>query len=213
MIRILVADDHRIFRQALTRLLAEFDDMTVVGEAGTCDEVLEQARTVQFDVLILDLSMPGCGGLELIAEIKARWRDTHILVMSAHAEESHIVQALRAGAVGYMTKDDPVVELECGVRRVASGGRFLCQSAATRMAFEKAKKNSGESSHECLTEREFVIFQKLVAGMRGREIANELSLSEKTISNHKNHVLRKMNLSNRSELVRYAIRHGLAPVH
>ena len=209
MIRLLIADDHQIFRQGLVRLLADHEDMVVVAQAADSAEVIEAVRAHPIDVLILDLSMPGRGGVELIAHSKAVRPGLRVLVMTMHGEEPYITQALRAGAEAYMTKEDAADELTLCIRRVANGGRYVSSAVAERLALRIATNDNGEQRHSHLSEREYRIFEMLVAGKRGWEIARELSLSEKTVSTHKAHVLRKMNVTNRTELVLYAIRNQL----
>jgi DNA-binding NarL/FixJ family response regulator len=209
MIRLLIADDHRIFRQGLKRLLADHADLSVVAEAATCAEVVDQVRAHPVDVLILDLSMPGRGGIELISHAKALRPGLRVLVMTMHGEDPYVTQALRGGADGYMTKEDAADELGLVIRRIAAGGRYVCAAVAERLALGIATQDDGEQRHAHLSEREYRIFEMLVAGKRGCEIAQELSLSEKTVSTHKANVLRKMNVTNRTELVLYAIRHQL----
>jgi len=212
MIRLLVADDHQIFRQGLIRLLADHPDLSVTAQASNCAETIEAVRAHAADVLILDLSMPGRGGAELISHAKALRPGLRVLVMTMHGEEPYVTQALRAGAEAYLTKEDAADELTTAIRRVAGGGRYVCSAVAERLALGIAMQDDGEQRHARLSEREYRIFEMLVAGKRGWEIAQELSLSEKTVSTHKSHVLRKMNVTNRTELVLYAIRHQLVAV-
>jgi DNA-binding NarL/FixJ family response regulator len=212
MIRLLIADDHRIFRQGLARLLADHADLVVAAQAADCSEVVDVLRAQPIDVLILDLSMPGRGGIEMISHAKALRPGIRVLVMTMHGEEPYVTQALRAGADAYMTKEDAADELAVAIRRVAGGGRYVCSAVAERLALGIATNDDGEQRHGRLSEREYRIFEMLVAGRRGWEIAQELSLSEKTVSTHKAHVLRKMNVTNRTELVLYAIRHQLVAV-
>jgi DNA-binding NarL/FixJ family response regulator len=213
MIRLLLADDHRIFRQGLMRLIADHDDLSVVAEAANYAEVIDAVRTQPIDVVVLDLSMPGRGGVELIGHVKSLQPSMRILVMTMHDEEPFVSQALRAGAEGYVTKENAADALYAAIRRLHAGGRYLCPAVAERLALGLATHdNAGDQGHEKLSDREYKIFEMLVAGKRGWEIAEELSLSEKTVSTHKINVLRKVQVSNRTELVRYAIRHRLVSV-
>lgn len=206
MIRLLLADDHRMFREGLRRLLSDQPDMQVVAEASTAHEALQALKDHDVDVAVLDLSMPGRSGSELIAHARAQRPGLRILVLSMHDEESHVTQALRAGADGYATKELAAAEINCAIRRVCTGGRFLCPAVAERLALGVAFNNHADSRHAKLSEREYRVFEMLVAGKRGWEIASELSLSEKTVSTHKVNLLKKMNMTNRTELIRYAIR-------
>jgi DNA-binding NarL/FixJ family response regulator len=156
--------------------------------------------------------MPGRGGIELIGHVKSLQPTTRILVMTMHDEEPYVSQALRAGAEGYMTKENAADVLYVAIRRLHAGGRYLCSAVAEQLALGLATHDSGDQGHERLSDREYKIFEMLVAGKRGWEIAQELSLSEKTVSTHKVNVLRKVNVPNRTELVRYAIRNRLMSV-
>jgi DNA-binding NarL/FixJ family response regulator len=212
MIRLLVADDHRMFRQGLTRLLADQDGIEVVAQAATSAEVLDALREHTVDLAVLDLSMPGRGGADLITRVKSLKPDLRILVITMHGDDPYVTQALRAGADGYMTKENAAEDLIRAIRRVAAGGRYVCSAVAERLATGIATRAEGNAAHALLSDREYKIFEMLVSGKRGWEIADELSLSEKTVSTHKSHVLRKMNLTNRTELVLYAIKHQLVAV-
>lgn len=212
MIRLLLADDHQIFRQGLIRLLADHTDLQVVAQAGTCAEAIDAIRAQPIDVVVLDLSMPGRGGIEIISHAKQLRPGLRVLVMTMHGDEPYVTHALRAGADAYMTKEDAADDLAAAIRRVSAGGRYVCAAVAERLALGIANQEDGERPHARLSEREYRIFEMLVAGKRGCEIASELSLSEKTVSTHKSHVLRKMNATNRTELVLYAIRHQLVAV-
>jgi len=207
MIRTLIADDHKIFLQGLRRLLAEHDDIEVVAEASNCTEVIEAVRTHPLDVAVLDLSMPGRDGAEMIAQVKALQPALKTLAMTMHKEEPFIIGALKAGVDGYALKDDAAEQLIAAIRQIARGGRYLCPEIAERIA--NAIPRGQTQPHALLTDREHRIFRLLIAGKRGSEIAAELVLSEKTVSTHKAHVLRKMHLSNRTELILYAIKHRL----
>jgi DNA-binding NarL/FixJ family response regulator len=209
MIRLLIADDHVVFRQGLMRLLCDQQDMQVAAQAGDCAEVVGLLHTHEVDVLVLDLSMPGRGGIELIGQAKSIRPGVRVLVVTMHGDEPYVTQALRAGADGYMTKEGAAEEVVSAIRRIHGGSRFVCASVAERLALRIASRDDTEEIHGRLSEREQRIFEMLVAGKRGSEIARELSLSEKTVSTHKSHVLAKLRVSNRTELVLYAIRNGL----
>jgi DNA-binding NarL/FixJ family response regulator len=209
MIRLLLADDHKLFRQGLARLVNDHADLSVVAEASNYAEVIDAVRTASIDVAILDLSMPGRGGIELIGHVKSLRPSIRILVMTMHDEERYISQALRAGAEGYMVKENAADALYDAIRRLHTGGRYLCAQVAERLAISLAEDRDADRGHELLSDREFTVFEMLIAGKRGCDIAQELCLSEKTVSTHKNNVLRKINVPNQAELVRYAIRNRL----
>lgn len=209
MIRLLLADDHRMFREGLRRLLSDQADLEVVAEASTSNEVIEAVRVHEVDVAVIDLTMPGRCGAELIARAKSLRPEMRILVLTMHDEDPYVTQSLRAGADGYATKEIAAEEMHGAIRRLHAGGRYLCPAVAEKLALGVAMNTRGLTPHSRLSHREYRVFEMLVAGKRGWEIATELSLSEKTVSTHKVNVLKKMNLANRTELVRYAIREQL----
>ena len=208
MIRILLADDHTIVRTGLKEILADTADMSVTGEAGSGAEVLARIRERDYDVLVLDMSMPGRSGLELIKQLKGEKPKLRILVLSMHSEAQYAVRALKAGASGYLTKDSAADQLVAAIRRIASGGAFVSPETAERLALD-FERPADAPPHTLLSDREFQVFHLIVNGKSVSEIAKQLALSVKTVSTHKTHVLRKMNLANQAELVRYAVRHRL----
>jgi DNA-binding NarL/FixJ family response regulator len=212
MIRILIADDHRIFREGLARLLRDHDDFDVVAEAGGYADVVAALRVHRVDLAVLDLSMPGRDGIELISYVKDISPHVKVLVITMQSGDFSAVRALRAGADGYMTKENAASEVVGAIRQIARGTRYVCPMIAERLALGMTRSSGEKKAHECLSEREYRIFEMLVAGKRGSEIAHELSLSEKTVSTHKTHVLRKLELHSNSDLVRYAIRNQLVTV-
>lgn len=207
-IRVLLADDHAIIRDGLKQILADTADLVVAGEAANGLELMQQVREKDWDVLVLDISMPGRSGLELIHMIKDEKPELPILVLSMHHEEQYAVRALQAGALGYLTKEADGDLLVAAIRRVASGGVHISDKVAELMV-RGIRPTHEASPHNLLSDREYEVFNMLVTGMGLTEIGNELSLSVKTISTHKTHILQKMNLANTAELIRYAITHGL----
>lgn len=208
MIRIVLADDHVIVRQGLKQILCEQGDLQVVGEAANGSEAMKLVREGDFDILILDLSMPGRSGVELIKLIKAEKPRLPVLVLSMHKEEQYAVRAIKAGASGYLTKESASDQLVKAIRKVAAGGAFITPAVAERMVLDLGAPKE-ESSHALLSDREFQIFQMIVGGMNVTAIADSLSLSVKTISTHKARILQKMHMSNSAELIHYAIEHDL----
>ena len=208
MIRVLLADDHAIVRAGLKELLAESGDMVVSGEAGTGPEVLARVREADYDVVVLDMSMPGRSGIELIRQLRKERTRLRILVLSAHSEAQYAVRAIKAGASGYLGKDGAADQLVAAIRRVAGGGAWMSPEAAELLARD-FERPADAPPHTLLSDREFQVFQLIVAGKSVTAIAEELSLSVKTISTHKTRMLEKMGISNQVELVRYAIRHKL----
>jgi DNA-binding NarL/FixJ family response regulator len=209
MIRIVVADDHAIVREGLKRIISEAGDMRVEGEAADGTEVMKRVRELEFDILVLDLSMPGRSGMELIRLARAEKPKVRILVLSMHQELQYAVRAIKSGASGYLTKESAPAQLEQAIRKIAGGGAFITPEVAEQLALG-AMPGSESHPHETLSDREFEVFRLLAAGVSVTEIAGRLKLSVKTVSTHKANLMQKMGLQNASELIRYAIRHGLA---
>lgn len=209
MISVLVADDHKLFRQGVVRLIADSPHLKVVAEAGTCSEAIDVVRARSIDLAIIDIEMPGRGGIDLVARIRDLTKTVRILVVTMFDEESQVTRAMRAGADGYLTKEHAADELHRAIGRVMRGEKYLCSSVAERVALGMVAGHQNDLPHTRLSEREFKVFELLVAGKRGREIADAMNLSQKTVSTHKAHVLRKMNLTNGTELVLYALRNQL----
>ncbi|MGE5471540.1 MAG: response regulator transcription factor [Bacteroidota bacterium] len=207
--KVLLADDHAIIRDGLKQILADTDDLEVAGEAANGIEVLQLVRQRKWDVLVLDISMPGRNGLDLIHLVKAEQPDLPILIFSMHHEEQYAVRALHAGASGYITKESDSDLLVAAIRRVAGGGVHISDKVAELMV-RGIRPSSQNLPHTLLSDREFQVFNMLVNGAGLTEIGAELSLSVKTISTHKSHILQKMNMANTAELIRYAIGHQLA---
>jgi DNA-binding NarL/FixJ family response regulator len=208
MIRIVVADDHPIVREGLKQLLSATPDVSVVGEAQNGREVLERVRALDFDVLLLDMSMPGKSGIELIKQVRAEKPKLRVLVLSMHEEEQYAVRAIKAGASGYLTKESATAQLVSAIRKVASGGAFITDSVAQQLALGAMPQTEGPP-HGTLSDREFQVFREIVSGKAVTDIAAELNLSVKTVSTHKARIMQKMNMSNPAELIRYAIHHRL----
>jgi len=208
MIRIFIADDHGMMREGLKKIIASTGDMRVVGEAMDGQEALEKIESIDCDVLMMDMTMPRIGGLDLIKLIKNRKRLLPILVLSMHNEGNIVTAALKAGASGYLTKDSDPDHLVEAIHKVASGGRYIDPSMVDKLVFESGLTDE-KPSHERLSERECQIFLMIVAGKSTGEIAAELFLSAKTVSTHKKRIMEKMNIGNTADLVRYAIEHRL----
>jgi len=208
MIRIMVADDHAIIRDGLKQIIGFNTDMEVVAEAGSGDEVLQQLRNTPCDMLLMDLSMPGKNGIALIQQVKASHPKLGVLVLSMHQESQYAVQAIRAGASGYITKSMASQQLIEGIRKVARGGSFISAAVAEKLV-QQMHKPEGDLPHARLTSREFQIFQMLVEGRSVNEIADALALSNKTVSTHKANIQQKMEIETTAGLVHYAVKHGL----
>jgi DNA-binding NarL/FixJ family response regulator len=209
VIRIVLADDHAIVREGLKRILGAIPDFEVVGEAADGTQVMQWVRQTDFDLLLLDLSMPGRSGMELIRLVKTEKPRVRILVLSMHQETQYAVRAIKSGASGYLTKESASAELEQALRKIAAGGAYVSADVAQQLALG-AMPGHEAAPHEALSQREFEVFNQLVAGASVTEIAQRLNLSVKTVSTHKTHLMHKLGVHNPAELVRYAIRHGLS---
>ncbi|MHB1301157.1 MAG: response regulator [Burkholderiales bacterium] len=208
MIRVLLVDDHTILREGLKQILAECGDMVVAGEADNGHDALKKVRAEDLGVVVLDMSMPGRSGLELIKLIKLEKPRLPILILSMHKEDQYAVRTLRAGASGYLSKDSASVQLVSAIRKVAGGGIFLSPEMAEKLAFS-LRPQSDALPHTLLSDREYQIFMLLLHGGSISEIAEELNLSVKTVSTHKTHIMQKMEVDNMASLVKYAIKHDL----
>jgi DNA-binding NarL/FixJ family response regulator len=212
LIRLVIADDHAIVREGLKRIVGAAADLSVVDEAADGTQVMRVVREQEFDVLVLDLSMPGRSGMELIKWVKAEKPKLRILVLSMHQELQYAVRAIKSGASGYLTKESAPEQLEQAIRKVAAGGAFVTTEVAEQLALG-AMPGSQAHPHESLSDREFEVFRLLAAGVSVTDIAGQLKLSVKTVSTHKANLMQKMGLGNQSELIRYALRHGLVDPH
>jgi DNA-binding NarL/FixJ family response regulator len=208
MIRLVIADDHTIMREGLKRILDGAEDVQVVGEAIDGFEALAHIRKGGFDLLILDLSMPGRSGVELIRQIKDESPKLPILVLTMHEEDQYAIRAIRAGAKGYLTKESAGTQLLTAIRKVASGRPYISNEVAEQLAID-AMPSDDEHPHKKLSDREFEVFSLLVGGKTITEIAELLHLSAKTVSTHKTRILLKMGMNSIAEMVQYAVAHRL----
>lgn len=208
MIRLIIADDHAIVRGGLKQIFALAPDFAVVGEAVNGSEILEHLRQTTFDLLLLDLNMPGISGADLITRIKAHKPDLPILVLSMHNEPQVAVRMLKAGASGYITKDCEPDILLAAIRKVAANGNYIAPDLAEKMVFDVTSM-ALRPPHTLLSDRESEVFRLLAAGKSVNEIAVQLAISNKTVSTHKVRLMEKMNLSSMAELIRYAMQHGI----
>lgn len=208
MIRLLIADDHAVVRQGVRQILADYADMVLVGEAATGNEVMQCVREQVFDILVLDMSMPGRCGVELIKQIKAERPMLPILIFSMHEELQYAVRVLKAGASGYLVKNGEPQDLIAALRKLVAGGHYFSPAVAEKLV-EDTLMPQGRLPHERLTDREFQVFELLVEGKTLTTIADDLCLSVKTVSTHKHNIVAKMGLTNRTELVRYALEYKL----
>ena len=208
MLKILVADDHTIVREGLKQILGEVPDMIVAGEASDGSEALHKVRKDHYDLVLLDIAMPGIGGLDVLKQLKSEKPDLPVLMLSMYPEEQYAVRTLKAGASGYLTKESASDELIAAIRKVSRGGKYVTSSLAEKLA-SCLDTYSDKPVHERLSDREYQVVRMIASGKTVTEIADELSLSVKTISTNRSRALIKMGMKTNAELTHYAIKHGL----
>lgn len=209
MISVYLADDHSIVREGIRALVASAPDMEVVGEASDGDEALRQLPKCQPGVFLMDMSMPGCSGLELIERVRRRAPETQILVLSMHREDLYATRTIRAGARGFITKTRPPAELLEALRKVARGQMYITRELADKLAMDALTGKQDEEPHARMTRREYEVFLDLARGMNVGDIAEKLHVSSKTVSTHKARLMEKLNANSISDLVRYALSQDL----
>ncbi len=210
MIKILIADDHTIVREGLKQILADVPDIKVAGEASSGQETLKKVRSHPYDILLLDISLPGMSGLDVLKQIKCIKPKLPVLVLSMYPEEQYATRSLRAGAAGYLTKESASDELIAAIRRVAAGRRYITTSLAERIAGDWAVPED-KPLHETLSDREYQVFCLIASGKTAKEISKTLALSIKTVSTHRSRILKKMEMDNNAQLTHYAVKHNLVP--
>ena len=203
MTRIVLADDHKIVRDGLKRILAATSDLQVAAEAADGDELLRLVKGDDYDVAVVDMSMPGVAGIALVKRLKDEKPKLRVLVLSMHGEQQYAARALKAGASGYLTKDSASEQLVTALRKIAAGGVHLSDAAAASLV------QAGTSAHQSLSDREFEVLRLLVAGLGPTDIGQRLHLSVKTVSTHKSRIFEKLGVDSTAELVRYALEHKL----
>jgi two-component system, NarL family, invasion response regulator UvrY len=207
--RILIADDHPLFRAGLKDFLTKASDVEVVGEADNGHEALRLALKQHWDVVVLDLTMPRKGGLEVLLELRRERPNLPVLILSAHPEDQLALRLLKAGAAGYLTKEKAPEVLLSALRRVVRGGKYVSESLAEK-AIIRWTSDTARPLHETLSDREYQVMSRIAAGKAVQEIAMELFLSPRTVSTYRARVLEKMNMKTNAELIRYALQHNLA---
>jgi len=208
MINILIVDDHSIVREGMKQILADIDDMKVAGEAANGAEALAKVQKQPFDLVLLDISMPGRSGLDVLKELKNIQPRLPVLMLSMYPEEQYAVRALRSGASGYLTKESAPDELISAIRKVCGGGRYVSVSLAENIAFTIDRKTV-QAPHESLSDREYQIMCMIASGKAVKDIARELSLSVKTISTYRSRILKKMTMNTNADITRYALQNSL----
>lgn len=210
MINILIADDHPYLRRGLAQILTDEFPGAVIGEASNVPELLEQAQAGLWDVVVLDLNMPGRGGLEGLHELNRLYPNLPVLVLSVHPEDQFAVRVLRAGAAGYLTKESAPQQLVLAIRAIRAGGKFITPKAAELLAAHIHQHgNSEQPLHSSLSDREYEVFRLIAGGRTITEISDQLSLSIKTISTYRTRILEKLGLKTNADLARYAVQHHL----
>lgn len=208
MIKVLLADDHPVVRRGLRQILAETPDLLASGEASTVEEVRAAVQEQRWDVVVLDISLRGGNGIELIGEIRRLRPETRVLILTVHPEDQYAVRAIRAGAAGFMNKESAPEKLTDAIRKIASGGRYVSPALAETLASVLAG-DDGDEPHRRLSDREFEILKLLGSGKTVSEVAAQLTLSVKTVSTHRTRILRKMNMTTSAQLTHYAVRNRL----
>jgi two-component system invasion response regulator UvrY len=208
MIKILIADDHAIVRRGVKQILADTPDLVVGGEAQNGQEALTAVRAGGWDLVILDLAMPGRGGLDILKELKHERPRLPVLILSIHPEDQYAVRVLKAGASGYLTKESVPDELITAIRKVTAGGKYVSGRVAEKLAFDLKRETEGPP-HETLSDREYQVMCLIASGKTVKEIAGEMALSVKTISTYRARVLEKMQMRTNSELIRYGLKNRL----
>lgn len=205
--KILLVDDHAILRAGLSRILKD-DLNAVIGEAATADEALQQLNGQNWDVVLLDISLPGRSGLDILPQIQAQWPDTKVIVLSSFDDHQFAVRALRDGALAFLTKERAAKELLKAITTVNRGKRYITEELADRLAAQIAMDNP-KPLHETLSQREFEVFRMIASAKTPTEISLQLGISKKTVATYRARILEKMNFSSNAELMKYAIRHAL----
>jgi two-component system invasion response regulator UvrY len=208
MLKILVVDDHPVVRQGIMRIIEETQGMRVTGEAENGSIAVKKLREEDYDLILLDISMPGSDGLDVIREIKKLKPDLPVLILTIHPEKYYGLRMLQAGASGYLTKQNAPFELIEAIRKVSQGGMYISDSL-TQLLVASKKSGDGKPGHEKLSDREYQIMYMIASGKKVKAIAEELCISVKTIHVHRRHVLEKLDMTSNAEIIHYAIQNGI----
>jgi len=209
MIKVLLADDHSIVREGLRKVLEDSNEIEVIAEAADGEEALDEAMNKKPDVAIIDISMPGMDGLEVVTRIKSYCSDVPVLILTMHDEEQYVIRAIEAGAFGYVTKQSAPEQLVAAVKKIHSGGMYLTEKASEALALRVIRGNKSGGLTESLSMRELQVLRKLAMGSTNREIATSYNISVKTVDTYRSRILKKLGLRNNAELSRYAIQNKL----
>jgi DNA-binding NarL/FixJ family response regulator len=208
MIRILIADDHAIVRKGLKQIISDTPDLVVADEACNGHETLDKIKQGDLDIVILDITMPGLSGLDILKEVKKIKPDLQVLILSMHPEEQYALRVLKSGAAGYMTKESAPEDLVSAVKKISEGGKYITPSLAEKIA-SHLEKDVEKPLHESLSDREYEVLCMIGRGKTVSEIAKQLYLSVKTVSTYRTRILEKTHLRNNAELIHYALKHDL----
>ncbi len=208
MINLLIADDHSIVREGLKQIVAQSPEMAVLGEAINGQQVLDLVHKTDYDLILLDIAMPGRGGIDTLKQLKILKPEIPVLILSMYPEDQYAIRAIKAGASGYLTKESAPEELIGAIKKVARGGKYVSSDLAEKLV-ENLGKNIGKQDHTTLSDREYQVMVMIASGKTVKEIGDELSLSVKTISTHRTRALKKMGMKNNAEFTYYAIKRGL----
>lgn len=208
MMKIIIADDHAVVREGLKQILSETSNMVLCDEAANGFEAIEKIKKNDYDIAVLDIKMPGTNVLDLIKDIKNYKPEIPILILSMYPEEQYAVRVLRAGASGYLTKESAPKELMSAILKISKGGKYISAKLGEQLAFQLDDADE-KTGHEKLSDREYQVLSMIASGKSVKLIAEQLNLSEKTVSTYRTRVLQKMNLKNNAELTYYAFKHGL----
>lgn len=208
MTRILIADDHTLFREGLKHIMAEYPELVVADEASNGMEVLDKIWNNDYDMVLLDITMPGMTGLEALKQLKNEKPKLPVLVLSMHPEEQYAVRVIRAGASGYLRKESAPDELITAIRQISQGRKYITPSLAEKLAFE-VEADSDKAPHDILSDREYQVLRMIAEGKTVKYIAKELSLSAKTVSTYRARIMEKMKMKTNAELMHYVMKHRL----
>ncbi|MGD8251754.1 MAG: response regulator transcription factor [Desulfobacterales bacterium] len=209
MIRVLLADDHSIVRDGLRRIIEDSGDMEVVGEAADGRDAIRQIASTQPEIAVIDISMPGLDGLEVVTRLRKEAPDIPVLILTMHEEAQYVVRAIEAGAMGYLTKQSAPEQLVAAIRKIYNGQRYITEDASEALALRVARGSAGQTPLDTLSMRELQVLRRLAMGHTSREIAEAYSISIKTVDTYRARLLKKLDLRNNAELIRFAIQNNL----
>jgi len=205
---VLICDDHKIVRDGLRQILSQHENIRLINEAANGGEVLEMLENATYNLLLLDISLPDMSGLDVLQQVKKKWPNTNVLMLSMHPQEQYAIRALKYGASGYLTKDAAAEELMLAVKKIAENGKYISESLADCLALQ-VNQEENQPTHEKLSEREYEIMIKIAGGKSLKEIGTELFISNKTVSTYRSRVMEKMHLEKNTDLTRYCIENQL----